>query len=134
MRFATMCLVFSILTGCFPHDAKSRRTTKWIEGGAVAAGIAFLAASNTGADCFGGPGQRAERDHCRHSATLAGELGLGLIVAGLLGFGITTMMTGDEAPKAPLQPIAQKPVADDVDPDAPRPTLPGRTATRPNKH
>ena len=135
MQFATLVLSVTILTGCFPNNASHRRTAKWIEGGALAGGIAFLAVSNTGADCTAGPGHRAEYDSCRHQSTILGTAGLALIIAGLAGFAATTITTPDEKPKAPLQPLAQgKPLASDEIADAPKPALPNRTATRPNKH
>lgn len=133
MRFAIItCLLASLLAGCFPHNAKHRRTAKWVEGGALAGGIALLAVSNTGADCTAGPAGRAEYDHCRRNSTIVGDIGLGLILGGLLGFAVTTMMSGDEKPKAALQPIASED-PEPVDPDA-KPKLPTRAATRPNKH
>jgi hypothetical protein len=133
MRFATIALAFTILTGCFPHNAKHRRQAKWVEGGAIAGGIAFLTLANTGADCMAGPANRGTTyDDCRRNSTIVGDIGLGLILAGLAGFAVTTIMVEEKPPEV-LQPIASED-KDVADPDAPKPALPNRTATRPNKH
>jgi hypothetical protein len=130
-----MLLAFAILTGCFPHNAKQRRQAKWIEGGALVGGIALLSVTKSGADCeFAGPAARDDYDSCRRNATIVGNIGLGLILGGLLGFAITTM-TADEKPRPP-GPLAQDRPATTDEPgeEPPKPALPGRTAARPNKH
>jgi hypothetical protein len=127
-----MLLAFTILTGCFPHEPAKRRTAKWIEGGSIAAGIAMLSVTKTGADCeFNGPASRAEYQSCRTSSTIVGNIGLALILGGLVGFATTTMTAEETKPPA-LQPLAQEKSKDDE--ETPKPALPGRTATRPNKH
>lgn len=127
MRLVVILLLAS-LAGCFPHNAKHRKIAKWSEGGAIAGGIAMLAVSSTGADCTAGPAGRTAYDDCRRDATLVGNIGLGLILVGLVGFGITQITSGDgEAAPAP------KPLLSEDDGDAARPTLPGRAAIKPTK-
>jgi hypothetical protein len=126
MRYALVALLL-VVTACFPHNARHRKIAKWSEGGALAAGIVMLSVANTGADCTGGPSARDSLDGCRRNATLIGDVGLALILGGLVGFGITQMTTPEETAPPP------KPLAAQADPDAPKPTLPGRAATTPSR-
>jgi hypothetical protein len=107
MRAVTFVVVLSLLGGCFAN-AQHRRHAKLGEGGAIVAGIALLSVASTGADCASSPGGRAERDDCRTQATIVGDIGLGLILAGLAGFIVTTSMTPDETPP-PKPSLANKP-------------------------
>lgn len=127
MRLVIVTLLLASLTGCFPHNAKHRKIAKWSEGGAIAGGILLLSVAGTGADCTAGPAGRPTYDDCRHKATLVGEVGLGLILAGLIGFGVTQVTTPDES--QPPKPL----LSEDADPDAPKPTLPGRAAVKPTR-
>jgi hypothetical protein len=128
MRAVIITLLLASLTGCFPHNAKHRKIAKWSEGGAIVGGIAMLAVSNTGADCTAGPAGRQAYDECRRDATLVGNIGLGLILAGLVGFGITQMTSGDGETAPPPKPLLSE---DQTDLDAAKPTLPGRAALKP---
>ena len=119
MRYALVALLVS-LTACFSHNAHHRRIAKWSEGGALAAGIIMLSVANTGADCTTGPAARDSYDSCRSNATIVGDVGLALILGGLVGFGITQMTTPDETLPPP------RPLAAEADPDAPKPALPKR--------
>ncbi len=113
-RLVCVLLVIS-MAACFPHNTRRRRLAKWSEGGVIAGGIAMLAVTGSGADCTAGPAGRAAYDDCRRNATITGDIGLGLILAGLVGFGITQITTPDETapPPAPLPRLATTP-----DPDA----------------
>jgi hypothetical protein len=123
-RLIALALVFST-AACFPHDGHRRRLAKWSEGGAIVAGIGMLSVTSSGADCSNGPATRAEHESCQHNATIVGDIGLALILGGLVGFGITQMTADPEAAPPP------KPLAAEADPDAPKPTLPKRSAVKP---
>jgi len=128
-RLVALALVLST-TACFPHNARHRRIAKWTEGGAIAGGIALLSVANTGADCTAGPAGRPEYDSCRHDAMLVGDVGLALILGGLVGFGVTQMMSPDETAPPPPKPLAVE-TADDAASSPGAPTLPKRTAVKP---
>ena len=117
---ALIFVLLASLTACFPHNASHRKAAKWIEGGAMVGGIVLLSQSKSGADCTAGPSGRDEYDKCRFNATLMGGAGLGLVLAGLVGFGITQITSGDgsDANKPPA-PLASE------DDETPKPTLPG---------
>jgi hypothetical protein len=106
MRAVIIVLLIG-LCGCFPHNQRHRRIAKLSEGGAVVAGIALLSVAGSGADCMAGPASRDAYDDCRTRATIVGNVGLSLILAGLLGFTITTVTTPDEPAPAPLPTVAK---------------------------
>lgn len=96
----------------------------------MVAGVLVLSQSKTGADCTAGPAGREEFNDCRFKAQIVGGVGLGMVLAGLVGFGITQITSGDgsEVNKPAPTPLAsedQKP-----DPDAPKPTLPGTASVK----
>ncbi len=131
MRLVIVSLVLASLAGCFPHNAKHRKIAKWSAGGAIAGGVLMLSVAGTGADCTAGPAGRPTYDDCRRNATIVGDIGLGLILAGLVGFGITQMTSGDGEAPPPPKPLVSEDTA--TDPDAPKPTLPGRAAIKPTR-
>lgn len=132
MRHVVIVLLLATLvTGCFPHNARHRKLAKWTEGGAIAGGVLLLSAAGTGADCTAGPSGRDAYDSCRTRATVVGDLGLGLILAGLVGFGITQMTSGDGSEAPAPTPLASEDAS--PDPEAPKPQLPGRAAVAPAK-
>lgn len=116
MRSLTFVLVLGLFAGCF-HDARQRRYAKFGEGAAIAGGIVMLSFAGTGADCTAGPAGRDAYDDCRTRATVIGDVGLGLILAGLLGFMVTAASAPDEAPPPPRalasgpQPLPRQPAA-----------------------
>jgi hypothetical protein len=100
------------MVGCFPNNAKHRTYAKLGEGALVASGIAMLAVTNTGADCspvLGRPGVV----ECREKATIVGNVGLGMILVGMLGFVATVSTAPEDKTVAPLPeaPKAPMPVA-----------------------
>ena len=115
-------LSLSLLAGaCFPNNAQHRMYAKLAEGGALAGGIALLYAVNSGADCdmSSAPGGQPD-DSCKSRATVLGDLGLGLILLGLVGF-IATVSTSEED-KPPPPVIVPKA-------DAPKTEVPKATPT-----
>ena len=102
---AVVALVLSVsLLGCFPDNARYRTYAKVTEGRMLAAGIAMLAVTQTGADCdqMGGLGNIPDKN-CKSSASNLGGIGLGLIIVGMVGFLATVSTTPDDKPVlAPL--------------------------------
>ncbi len=89
----------SITTGaCFPGNPKAQRYAKVTEGALLLTGVGMLYFVNSGADCdaMGMPGM--PDSNCQNKATVLGDIGLGLILTGLLGF-IATVSTSDEDKK-----------------------------------
>lgn len=109
-----------LMGACFPDNAKHRTIAKLTEGGFIVGGIAILAVVNTGADCK--PDVAGMRDvACEDRAKLVSTIGLGMILAGLVGFIATVSTAPDDKPDAPTGL-----------PEAPRPdTTPAPAATAP---
>jgi len=108
MRAIGLLLSLSLsLAGCFPHNARSRTLAKYAEGGALIGGIALEAAVNSGADCDATalPGMASDNAGCHTRATIAGDAGVALILAGLLGF-VATVSTEPESAPPPPAPLA----------------------------
>jgi len=120
MRFVSFLLSLSLL-GCFPHSARHRTYAKGGEGASLAAGIAMLAIVNSGADCMPVQGDHAGVQDCKNTSTIVGDVGFGLILAGLLGFVVTVSTTPDETPRPALPTAAKDPL--------PTPKLPGARPT-----
>jgi hypothetical protein len=93
---AVAILALTSLLGCFPHNHKARTYAKYSEGGALVAGVGLEFLVNSGADCdqMAGPLQSASSCHTR--ATMLGDLGVALILSGLLGFVATVSTAEDE--------------------------------------
>lgn len=134
MRTALIVLLLASITGCFPHNARHRKIAKWTEGATMLAGVLVLSQSKTGADCTAGPAGREEFDDCRFKAQIVGGVGLGMVLAGLVGFGITQITSGDGSEVKPVPaPLASEEGSGhgpERDPDAPKPTLPGTAVKR----
>lgn len=131
MRFISLSILLALATtGCFPHNARHRKIAKWTEGATMVAGVLVLSQAKTGADCTAGPAGRDAYDDCRFRSTLIGGAGLGLVLAGLVGFGVTQITSGDgsEVAKQPPAPLASEDST--VDPDAPKPQLPSASLTK----
>jgi len=96
MRAVALVVIASLVAGCFPHNKRARTISKYSEGGAIVAGIGLEYLTNSGADCdpMAQPGQSTSGCHSR--ATVYGDVGLSLILAGLLGFVATISTSPDE--------------------------------------
>ncbi|MBL9017602.1 MAG: hypothetical protein JNL83_25660 [Myxococcales bacterium] len=120
MRVAVaIVLSVSLLCGaCFPGNPKRQMYAKLAEGGALVAGIGMLYVVNSGADCDAMSMPGGEPDEgCKTKAAWLGNVGLGLVLIGLLGF-IATVSTADEdKPVAPV--VVPKP--EDTKPDDKKP-------------
>ena len=118
MRAVALVLCAS-LVACFPHDAHKRTLAQLAEGGSIAAGIGIELAVGTGADCdmsMHVPG--IPDSGCHTKASIVGDLGLALILAGLVGF-IATVSSGEDDTAHAPPPIDIK-----ATPDKPAVQLP----------
>lgn len=121
MRAAVALLVTLTMTmttgACFPHNERHRTYAKFGEGGALVAGIIISAISNTGADCDEMRAPGTEIKDCRSNAQILSTIGVGLILAGLLGFVATVSTAEDEdktsakAQQPPAEPAATTPAS-----------------------
>lgn len=132
MRSAVaLVLSVSVLLGaCFPNNAKHRMYAKFAEGGALVAGIGMLYVVNSGADCDMQSMPGGEPDEgCKTKAAWLGNIGLGLVLVGLLGF-IATVSTSEDdenksttvVPKTDEKKPDEKPAPTPTPTPAPAPT------------
>ncbi|HEY4177229.1 MAG TPA: hypothetical protein VGM90_10370 [Kofleriaceae bacterium] len=117
----------AVSTGaCFPNNAHYRTIATYSEGGAILAGIAILAVAKTGADCRSEIANMPDAD-CQSRAETVGDIGLGLLISGLVGFIATESTAEDDSDNTPTPtplpasaPMPGPPPA----PKLPAPTLP----------
>ncbi|MDB4957795.1 MAG: hypothetical protein JWO36_5364 [Myxococcales bacterium] len=100
MRAVALTLSIALLSGCFPHDAHKRTLAQLGEGGSILAGVAIEAVINSGADCDQMGPVASPDSSCRNKAAIFGDVGLGLILAGLVGF-LATISTAEDEKVAP---------------------------------
>jgi hypothetical protein len=101
------------LSACFPHDAHKQTLAKYAEGAALVTGIAMQYAVNSQADCDAdkvtGAGAGGS---CQLTGAVLGDVGVGLILAGLVGFVVTVSTAEDAAPQPAIAdqrpPLATK--------------------------
>jgi len=134
MRVAVaLVLSLTVMSGaCFPNNPRHQTYAKIAEGGALLGGIGLLFVVNTGADCTPLVSGMPDTD-CEDKASLLGNIGLGLVLAGLIGFIVTVSTSGDDkvstsAPTAappPPPPVEPAPTPADPTPaPTPAPTEP----------
>jgi hypothetical protein len=87
-----------LLVGCFPNNAQHRTYAKYAEGGTLVAGLVVSYFANTGADC---DSMRMVNEDCRTHAKWISGVGVGLILAGLLGFIATVSTAEDDSESTP---------------------------------
>jgi len=98
MRAVALLVSASLLAACFPHDAHKRTIAQLVEGGTLVAGVGMEYFANTQADCDqmkqlnGGLG-----GSCGGVSQTIGSVGVGLILAGLVGFIVTVSGAEDDA-------------------------------------
>jgi hypothetical protein len=97
MRVAVaLALFLTVLSGaCFPNNPKHQTYAKIAEGGVLLGGVGLLFVVNTSADCAPVVVGMPDTD-CEDKATLLGNVGLGLVLAGLIGFIVTVSTSGDD--------------------------------------
>jgi hypothetical protein len=84
------------LIGCFPHDAHKRTLAQLVEGGTLAAGIGMEYFSNNQADCDLMK-QEGTSGNCGGFGRSLDSIGMGFILAGLVGFIVTISSAEDDA-------------------------------------
>lgn len=126
MRSAVaLLLASSLLTGCFPHNARHRTIAEIVEGGVAVSGVVIESFVQTGADCsmLAAPGEPPLK--CESNASVGGGIGVALILAGIVGF-IATISSAEDDDKPPVMEIKAKPEAPapptEMPPVAPMPT------------
>ena len=99
---ALVLSVTLLCAACFPGNPKRQMYAKIAEGGALVAGIGLLYVVNSGADCdaMAMPGGEPDED-CKTRAAWLGNIGLGLVLVGLLGFIATVSTSDDDKPPPP---------------------------------
>ena len=99
MRAVALALTLSLVsTGCFPENPRARTFAKLGEGVTLGAGIVMEGLINSGADCdLSMPGM--PDSGCHTNASVLGNIGVVLILAGLIGFVATISTTPDEKPE-----------------------------------
>lgn len=100
---AAVALVLSLAVSsgaCFPNNPRHQTYAKIAEGGVLLGGIGLLFVVNTGADCT--PDVAGMPDTtCEDKANLLGNIGLGLVLAGLIGFIVTVSTSGEDKVTTP---------------------------------
>jgi hypothetical protein len=107
-------LCLAMTASCFPNNPRARTVSKLAEGASIIGGIAMLSVVNSGADCMVKNG--VQTDSCHTKANVLGDVGFGLILAGLVGFIATISTTPDDKSPAALTPLKT-----DTPPPAPTP-------------
>ena len=98
------------LSACFPHDAHRRTLAKYAEGAALVTGVALEYAANSQADCDQMKVAGMPDGGCGLQGAVIGDAGVGLILAGLVGF-IVTVSTSEEAAPQPAITVQKPAVA-----------------------
>ncbi|HTR52632.1 MAG TPA: hypothetical protein VMJ10_18080 [Kofleriaceae bacterium] len=133
-RAVAVVLAMSLLlAGCFPHNKKARMYAQLAEGGSIAAGIGMEYFVSGDCDTTPNPGMPTATSSCHSHAQILGDVGVALILAGLLGFVATISTAEDEEdnkPRIEIKADAPKPVDKlpavvlPPPPPAPAPTAP----------
>lgn len=123
--------------GCFPHSARNRTIAEITEGAVAVTGVVIEGFVQSGADCdmnAHAPGEPPVM--CKQDASVAGGIGVALILAGIVGFIATISASEDDDSKPkPIeikaQPTPQPTIAPTTPPPtpAPEPTPPSAPAT-----
>ena len=116
MKRAVALLLSISLLGCFPHNPRQRTYAQLAEGGAIVAGIIMEYFVQTGADCDAMklPGV-TDDSSCHVKNGALGDVGVALIVGGLLGFVGTISTAEDDKKASPMIDIKAKPAESHAD-------------------
>ena len=121
---AAVALVLSLtvsMAACFPGNPKHQTYAKIAEGGVLLGGIGLLFVVNTSADCA--PEVSGMPDTaCEDKATLLGNIGLGLVLAGLIGFIVTVSTSGEDKVDLPVTTTPTTPAVTPTPDPTPTPT------------
>ena len=108
---AAVALVLSLAVSsgaCFPNNPRHQTYAKIAEGGVLLGGIGLLFVVNTGADCVPDVAGMPDKS-CEDKANLLGNIGLGLVLAGLIGFIVTVSTSGEDKVTTPATTITTTP-------------------------
>jgi hypothetical protein len=101
MRAVALLVITAQLAGCFPHNAHKRTIAQLVEGGVLATGIGMEYFANTTADCDQMKQETGNlNSSCGGVTQSIGSVGVGLILAGLVGFIVTISGAQDDADNA----------------------------------
>jgi len=118
MRAVALIVSLSLL-GCFPPNPQKRTYAKLTEGGMIVAGIGLNFLVNSEADCDAMAPMPGVMDNCKTKGAVLGDVGFGLILAGLVGFIATISTAEDDKPTPPPIDIKATPTATKPTPAAP---------------
>jgi hypothetical protein len=121
-------LAATMFAGCFPHNARNRTIAEITEGAVAVTGIVIEGFVQSGADCDMNahpPGEPPVQ--CKQDASIAGGIGVGLILAGLVGFIATISAAEDDDSKPKPIEIKAAPGPMIVVPDGNPPATPPPT-------
>ena len=96
------------LSACYPHDVHKRTLAKYAEGASLVTGIALEFAANSQADCDQMKVAGMADGNCGIKGAVLGDLGVGMMLAGLVGFIVTVSTSEEDAPQPAI--TVQKPV------------------------
>ena len=96
------------LSACYPHDVHKRTLAKYAEGASLLTGIALEYAANSQADCDQMKVAGMPDGNCGIKGAVIGDVGVGLMLAGLVGFIVTVSTSEEDAPQPAI--TVQKPV------------------------
>ena len=97
MRAAAFVAIISLLGACFPHDAHKRTIAQLIEGGTLGIGVGMQYFANTQADCDQMVQMGQPPSSCSGASQALGSIGVGFILAGLVGFIATVSSAEDDS-------------------------------------
>lgn len=130
---AAVALVLSLAVSsgaCFPNNPRHQTYAKIAEGGVLLGGVGLLFVVNTGADCT--PDVAGMPDTaCEDKANLLGNIGLGLVLAGLIGFIVTVSTSGEDKVVTPATTTPTTTPAPTTTPDPTPTTTPDPTPAEP---
>ena len=111
MRAVALLVLSSLLFGCFPHNHKARTISKYAEGGSLLAGIGLEFLANSAPDCQQMAGPQQGDSSCHTKGAVLGDVGVALILAGMLGFVATVSTDEDKEDDKPTTTVikADKP-------------------------
>ncbi len=141
MRVAVaLVLSLAVLSGaCFPNNSRHQTYAKIAEGGVLLGGIGLLFVVNSGADCTADVAGKPDVA-CEDRANLLGNIGLALVLTGLIGFIATVSTSGEDKvstpvattpPPAPTPEPTPTPTPDPTPTPTPDPTPPTEPVTPP---
>lgn len=123
-------LASTLTAGCFPHSGRNRTIAEISEGAVAVTGVVIEGFVQSGADCdmnAHAPGEPPIQ--CKQDASIAGGIGVALILAGIVGFIATISSSEDDDKPKPIEIKAQPEQAPIVVPNGNPPPAPAPAPT-----